>query len=41
MDWFSRCVLSWAISNTLEVGFCINALERALIQGTPEILVLS
>ncbi len=37
MDWLSRYVLSWAISNTLEVEFCIDALERALYQGTPEI----
>ena len=37
MDWLSRYVLSWAISNTLEVEFCIDALERALCQGTPEI----
>lgn len=37
MDWFSRYVLSWSISNTLDAGFCIDALERALIKGTPEI----
>ena len=37
MDWLSRYVLSWSISNTLEVEFCIDALERALCQGTPEI----
>jgi putative transposase len=37
MDWLSRFVLAWAISNTLEVDFCIAALERALCQGTPEI----
>jgi putative transposase len=37
MDWFSRFVLAWAISNTLEVDFCIDALERALRQGIPEI----
>jgi len=37
MDWLSRFVLAWAISNTLEVDFCIDALERALCQGTPEI----
>jgi putative transposase len=30
MDWYSRKVLSWRISNTLEVDFCIEALEEAL-----------
>jgi len=30
MDWLSRYVLSWGISTTLEVDFCIRALERAL-----------
>lgn len=30
MDWFSRKVLSWRISNTMDVGFCIEALEEAL-----------
>ena len=30
MDWFSRCVLSWELSNTLDASFCIEALERAL-----------
>ena len=30
MDWFSRYVLSWELSNTLEAGFCVSALDRAL-----------
>ena len=30
MDWFSRYVLAWEVSNTLESGFCVSALERAL-----------
>jgi transposase InsO family protein len=30
MDWFSRKVLSWGISNSLEVAFCITALEDVL-----------
>lgn len=30
MDWYSRKVLSWRISNTLEVEFCVAALEEAL-----------
>jgi len=38
MDWHSRKVLSWRVSNTLEPAFCINALEEALARfGTPEI----
>jgi putative transposase len=37
MDWYSRYVLSWRLSNTLEVDFCIEALEEALRQGQPEI----
>jgi putative transposase len=38
MDWFSRAVLSWRLSNTLSVEFCIEALEEALGQwGPPEI----
>ena len=30
LDWYSRFVLSWRISNTLDVGFCIDALEEAI-----------
>ncbi len=30
IDWFSRKVLSWRISNTMEVGFCVEALNEAL-----------
>ncbi len=37
MDWFSRYVLSWEISNSLDSFFCISALERSLAKGTPEI----
>jgi putative transposase len=38
MDWFSRKVLSWRISNTLEVPFCIEALQEAMSSyGVPEI----
>lgn len=39
MDWFSRYVLSWELSISLEGGFCIGALEKALVIGigTPEI----
>ena len=37
MDWFSRYVLSWAVSITMDVGFCLEALEHALGVATPEI----
>lgn len=37
MDWFSRFVLSWALSVTMEVDFCLEALQRALRRGRPEI----
>ena len=37
LDWFSRYVLSWRLSNTLDLGFCLEALEEALAQGRPEI----
>ena len=37
MDWFSRAVLAFRLSNTLDVSFCLEALEEALTQGTPEI----
>jgi putative transposase len=38
MDWYSRFVLSWEISNTLDTHFCMEALERALLRGMPEIM---
>ena len=37
MDWFSRYVLSWEISTSLEAAFCCSALDRALRHGHPEI----
>lgn len=38
IDWYSRYVLSWELSNTLEADFCVVALERALQNyGAPEI----
>ena len=37
IDWHSRYVLSWGLSNTLDTVFCIEALKEALAQGTPEI----
>ena len=38
IDWYSRRVLSWRISNNLDTGFCIEALEEALLRfGPPQI----
>ncbi len=37
IDWYSRKVLSWRLSNTLDMAFCLDCLEDALSQGTPEI----
>ncbi len=37
MDWYSRYVLSWRLSNTLTGNFCVEALDEALSQSTPEI----
>ena len=38
MDWFSRKVLSWRISNTLDVTFCLEALQESITEyGHPEI----
>jgi putative transposase len=37
MDWFSRHVLAWRLSNTLDATFCIEATEAALSRGRPEI----
>jgi len=37
IDWFSRYVLSWRLSNSLDVYFCMEALEEALDKGKPDI----
>ena len=37
MDWHSRYVLTWKLSNTLEADFCVEALEEALNKGKPEV----
>ncbi len=38
MDWHSRKIIAWELSNTLDTGFCLNTLNRALkTSGTPEI----
>ena len=37
MDWYSRYVLSWRLSNTLDADFCVEALEEALRKGRPDV----
>jgi len=37
MDWFSRYVISWDVSNSMESGFCVATLKRALRRGRPSI----
>jgi len=37
IDWYTRYVLSWRLSNTLDADFCVEALEEALRKGRPEI----
>jgi putative transposase len=37
LDWYSRYILSWRLSNTLDNSFCIEALQEALRKGQPEI----
>ena len=37
IDWYSRYVFSWRLSNTLDATFCVEALKEALRKGRPEI----
>lgn len=37
MDWYSRHVLSWRLSNSMDVEFCLEALDDALSLGCPEV----
>jgi putative transposase len=37
MDWYSRYVLAWEVSNTLDTAFCLDALETALAGARPQI----
>jgi Integrase core domain len=37
IDWFSRYVLAWQVSNTMDVQFCLDTLETALQTGQPHI----
>jgi len=39
MDWYSRKVLSWRLSNSMEADFCVEALKEAIAKhGKPEIM---
>ena len=37
IDWHSRCVIAWRLSNTLDGSFCLEMLEEALRSGKPEV----
>jgi putative transposase len=37
MDWYSRYVIAWRLSNTLDADFCVETLEEALSGGKPEV----
>jgi len=37
MDWYSRFVIAWQLSNTLDSNFCVDALQMALQTGKPDI----
>lgn len=37
LDWFARYIVSWALDDTLEIGFVLEAVERALHSATPTI----
>jgi putative transposase len=37
MDWYSRYVIAWRLSNTLDGSFCVDMLDEALSQGRPEV----
>ena len=39
MDWYSRKILSWRLSNTMHADFCVKALQEAITRyGKPEIV---
>jgi len=38
LDWFSRYVVAWELDQTLEIGFVLRAIDRALTSATPEIV---
>lgn len=37
LDWYSRYVIAWRLSNTLDGSFCLDMLEEALSRGLPEV----
>jgi putative transposase len=37
IDWYSRYVIAWRLSNTLDGAFCLDLLDEALTQGRPEV----
>src|SRR5213076_2271583 len=37
IDWYSRFVLAWRLSNTLDGSFCLDLLDEALARGRPEV----
>ena len=37
LDWYSRYILAWMVSNTQDTAFCLDALEQAFTHGCPEI----
>ena len=37
IDWYSRYVIAWRLSNTLDGSFCLDMLEEALSRGRPEV----
>ena len=37
IDWYSRYVLAWRLSNTLDGSFCLEMLDEALLRGRPEV----
>ena len=37
MDWYSRYVVAWRLSNTMDADFCVETLEEALGKGPPEV----
>lgn len=37
IDWYSRYVVAWRLSNTLDGGFCLDMLDEALSRGRPEV----
>jgi putative transposase len=41
IDWYSRYVIAWRLSNTLDGAFCLDLLDEALTQGRPEVLSMN